>query len=260
MGAIASANSYVLFRAPGQPAPNYDAIVARLKADDEVVFSNGDRFILKKKLGSGKATVVFETTDGKALRIPKVAGPVWVKITKDVILSAATGPEFMDSFIKGYEKIHRLGIPVPELHRSLPAEYALMEKVEVRFDFTDFALGRHGLNAADRALVFEALVEFARKTWRVNTVGDLAGRQVLYTHRGWLLVDHNSSVQLAATVSSSTFFKRHWYSLTGNLFLWSVEERRRLREAIEGERRAHGLPDRRLTCREFFSGLLEGGS
>lgn len=260
IGAFASADSYVLFHAPGKPVHNYDAILANLKAGDEVIFSNGDRFILKKVLGSGNATSVFETTDGKALRIPKVAGPVWVRRMKDNIISSATGPEFMELYIQGNEKISRLGIPVPELYRSLPSEYALVEKLTVHFDFTDFAWGRHGLNAAHRAKVFEELVAFARKTWRVNTVGDLGGRQVLYTHRGWLLVDHTNSVQFAATVRSSTFFKRQWYGLRGSLFLWNSEERLRLREAIEQERRAHGLPDRRLTCREFFIGLWESGS
>lgn len=258
--------SYVLFSAPGVQVINYDELVAKLSKGDEVVFSNGARFTIEEILGNGQTTKVLALDSKTVLRIPlarlyegKPAGYTW----------------WISTYLKGYSVLKEQGVPTPEvdLERSVPEEFVITSREKIEFTYEDYRDGKVKLSPEQDAKVADNLVEFARRTWKFSLIGDQGERQLVYTERGWVLLDFNESHVVAETLNDGTIFSRGANELNtaqafGEMRMidFRTEEkipapsrklRKRMLEAIEQERLKAGFT-RPPGCADFLVRPLKG--
>lgn len=158
-------------------AGNYFDRVQSLNAGDTVNFGRGFEFKIKKVLGQGNRTRIFETSGGQALRIP---------------LYTTIRPDRPDVH---YAVYLREGIPVVKLDlaHSWPERFVLAEKKNIRFTLREF-FGEQGneLSGYRFNQVLEKLYVFAETTWRFTNIGDF---QLAYDGRKWLIIDMGSDIE-----------------------------------------------------------------
>lgn len=188
------AKSYILFtHVNGEekplPSSDYEEVLPLLRPGDEVVFSNGQRYQLGHFLGNGNTTMIFDIGNQKAIRLP---------YSKKRIFTLAQTRDFLKSYYDGYESLASRGLPIPKVFKneSLAREYLIVERIDdIYFDLSDLSFLRPKFLAAlDESphllqKVLQDLRSFMKKAAQFSAIGDFGGNQLVYTAKGWVLLD-----------------------------------------------------------------------
>lgn len=180
-----AAESHTLFLAGGVAVRNYDQIVASIKPNDQLRFTNGKVFRVKGALGKGNTTLVIETEEGLALRVPLRAGAFMDPISYE----ETPYSDFINKYRIGSRRLQRMGIEMPRIIDSLPSEYVLVEKVAVKFRLDQLLQGEVSLSRAELEEALSKLKSWAKQLWTVTYIGDFNESQVVYDGKRWILVD-----------------------------------------------------------------------
>jgi hypothetical protein len=195
----AAGESIPLF-SEGRPAPGYSKLLNRISPNPETVrFSDGTEITLVKKLGRGGTTVVYLSAEGNAVRIPAPENPV---ANMRMLHSFADQHNLLRDNDITIPDIVRAGRPVTDLpedraHPRRPGlEYVVVEKLEIDFLLADWIQGimnqRIPLGNLGKALPrkeWEALLKFARSTWRFAFIADLKPENIGWAGGKWILFD-----------------------------------------------------------------------
>jgi len=185
-GNVAWAGQVQLFQMDGlhRQVGDYIVKVNSLEPGDELIFSNGKKVTIGKLLGSGNMTLVFEIAGdpGQVLRIPKSSG--------EFRTQGASYSDFVNAFLMGNRTLKRWKIPSVEIIDAYPGQYVIAERIPTRFTFTAF-LENYEIPPPLRKEMKKALVEFARKTAPLETIGDFHSDQLVYVQerKEWVLLD-----------------------------------------------------------------------
>lgn len=179
---LVEGKTYSLFDSAGRMNSEYDKIVQNLEQNDILKFSNGKSFQLKKVLGSGNTTLILETIDGFALRIPLSAGPS--KYSKLPCYM------YINGFIEGYESIKNY-VRTVKIYDNNPNQYVLVEKVDLNFTLQDLLDGKIHLNSQEKAYVTQQLLNWTKETMRFMYIGDFRFEQLGFNGNEWILLDFN---------------------------------------------------------------------
>lgn len=177
----------------GIQSPQYYQLLAKaFEAGAELKFPDGSHFKVKKYLGEGFVTRVFqvEVLNPKpgepkemALRLPMGGGAYYA--------------DFINQTQKGYEPLRSEGIAIPKLFRSTQSQYCAMEYIPHDFDGEAFLMNsqRWGPEVAREARA--ALVEFARQAALMGTIGDFKPEQLVYQieNKRWVLLDWTGTLK-----------------------------------------------------------------
>lgn len=192
LAAQAGAGTHQLFRSSAWggsvPHRNYGFIVnGELGPGDVLIFSDGSKFKIGRRLGSGSATLVFELADdpGKVIRIPMA---LRTEHLEDVA-------SYITSYISGYERLRAAGVPVVRIHQSRAGEYVVVDRLSSSVRTLEDMVRDGGPEPAEREKITRAFVDFARKTAAFSRIGDFRDDQMAYDpERGeWILFDWTSS-------------------------------------------------------------------
>lgn len=175
------AEKYTLFEKgeQGRMVRDYDDILAKLKPDDVIVFSDGKEFTVKKILGSGNTTLVLDIGNGKVLRIPKAT-----------YLEIGRVPQsFIDYFLEAYQVIKKTPLPVVEVfvEESLMSERVVAENLNIILVLGDTNLSPSKI--LKKIASYGNLMSFVRKLGYFEFIGDLHPRQIALTDKGYRLFD-----------------------------------------------------------------------
>ncbi|NDG85660.1 MAG: hypothetical protein EBX52_11585, partial [Proteobacteria bacterium] len=173
----------VVFSKDGQRVENFQDVLTHVKSGDRLSFSDGAGFDIKSRLGGEASTEIFETTEGKVIRVNK--------------RPKETGAWTVDSYRKGYEDLKNSDIPI--VHVMDPAnaskDYVVVEKFNKKYDLSELykkAMARQIPEAEykDRMMEFE---KFIVKTKDYTALEDFHPGQVVYDEkRGWILADYGA--------------------------------------------------------------------
>lgn len=189
----------------GRPVPGFSKLLNRISLKPETVrFSDGTEITLVKKLGRGGTTVVYLSAEGNAVRIPAPENPV---ANMHMLHSFADQHDLLRDNDITVPDIVRAGPPVTDLpedrapSRRPGREYVVVEKLEIDFLLSDWIQGimnqRIPLRNLEKTLPrreWNALLKFARSTWRFAFIADLKPENIGWVGDKWLLfdwTDHN---------------------------------------------------------------------
>ncbi len=144
-------------------------------------FGDGKEFKVYEVLSErnpGTMTIIIDIGGGKALRIPR--------LISDFILAEFNG------FLQAYQVLEATGIHCvkvyPEL--SLPGQYYIVDKLDIRFSLTSFLNGTSGLTQEEYQIALERFLKFAESTYLFRSIGDFMERNIAYTQTGeWIFLD-----------------------------------------------------------------------
>lgn len=252
---------YALFT-NGEPVANYNDIVRTLKQGDMVSFSNGQRFSIKGLLGKGNTTWVYELEDGRAIRLPLSSSLEQ--------LFGLTYRDYITQFIYGAESLQNNGVPTVGVAKeeSLLGEYAIVEKLEILYTLSGYLKARRSLYPVVRSAIDNQLVDFAIKTYKYETIGDMHDEQIAYTTRGWVFFDFTNRHVRALNLNSSTIISwgasafamqmhasaAHEIHLTVDRLNLPQELHKAVYEGITRAREASGM----TTPKSCFSLIIDG--
>ncbi len=250
------AERYVLFSVPGQQVEGYDEIVGKVGAGDVLVFSDGKEFTIKKKLGSGNTTAIFEVAGDLALRIPLRAGNFHQGLSWESVLDARDhGAIFLPytfyitAFIKGQKLLSEHAVKVVKMDRYLEAEYAVVEEVAALFTLKSYLEESRGLMPEGRRNNIDSeLIEWIKSAALLSEIGDFHREQLLYTDEGWKLIDFTGDVRASVSQRDTSLFVLSFWdrvlSVMGrhNGLSLPSDLIERAKAAIQEVRKAEGLP------------------
>lgn len=244
----------------GHRAQNYDELVRKISKGDTLVFSDGFSGKVEKLLGQGATTKVFQVEyEGKkaALRIPPSTGNL-----RTMPMSYF---EFINETLEGYPALEKEHIPIPTMLRAKKSEYVLMEKVNFDFSLGDFLRAPSRINDIERDQATKALLRFAQKAAKLDSIGDFHVEQLVYSpdKHEWVLLDWakgtrshepkllGSSTHIFSIEKHDSHFR---YGAKGyrTPTAWEISIFKRLDETVKEVRGPEGI---RATCASFF-GLL----
>jgi len=173
-------------KADGTFNASYNDAAVTLKPNDVLIYPNGRRFTLGKRLGAGTKDIIFSLqspNEGKAIRVP----------------GSSHSDGYLDVWIGSQEMLRQAGVPVPEMYEFHPSQYAIIEEIPSlttlapNFSKTRAATAEDVIDSLPKDLQAKALGElptFMGKLARFTEVGDLEGRQLGYSkEKGWYLLD-----------------------------------------------------------------------
>lgn len=172
---------------------NYHSTLSQVSANDTVCFSDGNCFKILGVLGEGNTSKIFEIPGGRALR---------------VALTPAD-ERILRTFYDGYKALKRYGVATVTLDitNSNPSSYLIVEKIEILFSLEDFThTNKARLLPEQRKQVESELLDFAESTWAFSSISDGHGGNIVYTDKGWKLIDWMSGHKLAQSTQSKTIF------------------------------------------------------
>jgi len=204
----AIATSIELYLADGTPHPHYDAIMADflvniahhktgafINAGDELVFSNGKKFVFQKFLGAGTQSIVIEVDSFQALRMPMRQHPVTLF--------------FMQSFADGMKTLGNRGHSLPHFfwHESHIPEYILAENLIIEHTLNDLlAPGKLPLSALERERRLDKLADWAFDFGDYAKLGDFREDQLGWNKDHWVLLDIDTKSVVA---QKNTAYQTH---------------------------------------------------
>ena len=203
------ARSIVLYGPRGGQVEEYSKdLLLHVKPGDVLDMGDGHKFKILKALGHGNTNMIFETNDHQALRVPLSRG----KFRHDLLYR-----EWIEDYYKGAKVLDGSDIPIPHLNftaSDASGRYLIGEKIQG----ASFSIGEFiekspkdlGLTPAEYKKIDGELTAFARKTWQFKYIQDAHDGQVVWTKKGWVLMDFASSFELAepgdAEAASRTIF------------------------------------------------------
>ncbi len=175
----------------------YSHEVKNAKPGDVFRFSDGKEIKIGRLIGSGGTARIYEIADepGRVLRIPKdygyfdfnPAGPAYSRHYTD----------FIDYTIEGVEPMKRAGVPMIEVFEHSPKEYVIVERLPAQAVRLDQFIERRWKNNTPEVeqQMIQDLLEFARKTALLRSIGDFKAEQIAYVPgRGWVVFDWTNGV------------------------------------------------------------------
>lgn len=177
-----------LFKKDGKPSDDYSRQLNLAKDGDFFVFPNGKKIKMKKFIGRGNTTNIFQVeVEGKsyALRLPKLDAADDVLRSEDEILS------FIDDTIDGYKTLNGAGLPTVKIHDAHKGQYILVDYVKPAFTLDQFLKNPALLSEEDWLLARTKLMEFAKKSAPFSNIGDFRFDQMAFDKEKneWVLLD-----------------------------------------------------------------------
>jgi hypothetical protein len=172
------------------------AQVESLGAGDIVALPDGARYLIREVLGQGNSARVFELESGHALRIALVSQ------------HDASNPlehmHSMESFLQGVERLVQAGVPTVDVVASGPG-YAVTSREQILFSYGQFL--RDNPMVGDNP-IWQEFAEFAIKLGPFMQIGDQHADNIVYTSRGWLVIDTNDMFIQAGYIDDGTVFMK----------------------------------------------------
>lgn len=180
---------------------------------DKIFVTKDKYYIVKKMLGRGNTTIIFQVIDPSndknyALRLPFPSER----------FNLRNSINYLNGYIDGHKIIVKNNIPVVEMKEGKASSYVLMEVVQHDFDLFQFLTTPESIDSSIRKNAREALLEFAKKTAYISSIGDFHQGQIVYNEYEdkWILLDwtnHLSKVRHmnAPLLFSPKVFKQNHY-------------------------------------------------
>ncbi len=185
---VATAKEVALYSVDGSTVPGYLEKLDTLEPGDDVVFSDGTRLKVGKRLGNGNLTTVFDLVDHpeSVIRLPSNgANP-----QRFTLEDARTG---ISSFAKGERALAEFGIAHANAKSGLDRQFLVVRKIpDGHSSLTDFLkLPAAKVSREQRS----ALVDFFRSVSGFAQIGDFHGEQLRYVpqRKKWVLIDWTSN-------------------------------------------------------------------
>lgn len=222
---VSFAAEYQLFDKDGLPNADYNNIVARLKKQDVLSFSNGEKFSMDSILGNGNTTLIlggaFLDNPKKkvALRIPLFQGyfDVLRKVDyqerrkflarndikslkkQNYLLKARSSlsySDYLNSTMMTHKSFEELGAPILPVIRKRKNEYIATSILQGKpttgeiLTLNEFMKKFTQLQKSTPEAT-AALKTLTKKLARVNNIGDFSLRQIAYDFKTneWFLID-----------------------------------------------------------------------
>jgi hypothetical protein len=229
---------------PGEPDEprsqirQYNRRIRSLRAGDELILGPSKRVLILGRLGSGNTTAIYAIEGGRAIRLPLRSGR---------FKKSAPYPRYVDLYLRGYRQLKDTGIPLVRVfeEESVPGRYLIVERHEPRFTLGEFMRNKPRLPSDEWERIYAELQGFARKAAGLAFVKDLHLNQIVWTERGWILMDYMDQVRKSRSVLRSTIF---------TTMKLPVERQRDLIAVVRSERLDRLLGRGRLRC---VAGALE---
>lgn len=214
----------------GEQVENYNRIIHSLKKNDILTFSNGKSFQIKRILGHGNTTLILETVQGQALRIPLRKGT----------FRRYSYTRYIDAFYEGYERI-KDSVRVTKVYDYLPGEYLLVEKVDSQFSLLDFLEGHTSVSSDHKKRIIVLLFKWAQTTKDFVTIGDFGEEQLVFNGKEWVLVDISGKGETVEeqkksknfTIDKNIFKIANQYILPEDSSQFSTEELNEIYHSLE---------------------------
>lgn len=195
-GALALAAEVRLYQ-NGNQVEDYNGLIRELKLGDVIVFDDGSRFRFVDRIGEGDTTRILQVApearrpgepERMALRVPYASG--------DYYTSNGQRPytDFINLTIEGYPLFDRVGGIVPRRYRSATSQYIAVEMVPHDYTLHNF-LRDSKIPEEERKVAEAALLDFAKATVGLDSIGDFHPRQLVYSRENnrWTLLDWTSA-------------------------------------------------------------------
>ena len=168
----------------GHPVENYNDLLNDIQNENETLvkkgdflkFSNGKTVRFNGYVDKGGKTIIIETDNNRAIRLSKN--------TKSF--------SFQVSYVFGYEaQLRESSIPIAKVFdydADNPREYVEVEKLNIKFNLGEFTRNnwfedeKHSTETND-------FYKFVESTWDQSQIGDFRFEQIVYTDKGWVLLD-----------------------------------------------------------------------
>jgi hypothetical protein len=240
------AKPIVLYDRNGAPSQDYEKAIANAKAGDVLVFDKETRKEVTGVLGEGTKDKIFLLKNNRALRVPKTYHNAWT----------------VSDYLLGYDSLKRLleqanpkaaTLPLIRVYprNSRPGRFVEMERLDKQYSLKDLMNDIYEKEVKVPPAEFEKvmieLVEFAKATAILKSVGDLHADNIVHTKRGWVIADYFSDVQSSQSVDGT--------SILAQCCILGVPEKwqKKILDAVKRERRRLFAPDG--TCALPLQGL-----
>lgn len=175
----------MLFHPNGNPVDNYHEVVDGLKARQTVVFSDGRRVKLGKKLGEGTNATVFRVSGSD--QVIKILSRLWT----DRIV-------YFNEVIDGYQEHAAVkGLNVPRLGEYKKGEYIFVEEVNLKWTLADIFHERKKITKASIPQLKAAVRAFARDTALVARTADFSMENIGFDGEKIVLLDWAKGIEFA---------------------------------------------------------------
>ena len=228
---------YQLFSRPGIPAVMYNVYLNRLAPGDTISFSSGKVYKIEKRLGQGNTSLILAVGKNAALRIP---------LNKSIFARS-----WFNQYWEGYLHLKDSQIPIVKAYADLNQEFVLVERFQKRFDFGEFLDGGINISETEKARIMSEFIDFASKTYEFARIGDFHQSQLVYTKKGWLLVDWGNDTVKSTKIHGEGAFYDEFGIRKGPFKRLSQYLHGKIKEAIISRR----LADRRFIdpCGRIFA-------
>jgi hypothetical protein len=179
--------TFELFK-KGKPVKNYNDLVSDIRAGDDLMFEGGQTFHVEHRFGAGMTTLILDIGNDELLRVPLYV--TTHPLDQNPLL-------FIVDFQQMQPELVANGVPVVEMvtEKIIPDKAVVVKKEKLEFSLEDFLKGRDGdgeklkLSKEDRKDLEKKLVQFARKTWMYERIGDFRTSEIAYNGTEWLIID-----------------------------------------------------------------------
>lgn len=212
--------SFVLFK-EGVPSVNYNTIMrgieddsrlSRAKFENVILRFSNKSFLVKRFLGSGSTTMVFEIDGNKVLRVEKEILESTIRNRRSL---KEVGNTYIEAFTRGYSELKNSEVRVVKIYESTN-EYIVNEKVLApeedlielyknsggfsrkgdRLTAQDF-LRVYSLKSSNKNIelsetenqMYKSLLKFIMYTWDFKYIDDFRSEQILWNGKEWVLAD-----------------------------------------------------------------------
>ncbi len=203
----ALAANFILFDFPGHQVERYDRIVEHLVPGDSIQFSNGKIFKIQNIIGHGNLTLVLGIGNERVLRIPLRSGffereiKTFSSDSQEILMAqkkiSSRYTDFLKFYLEGHKSLRKSGIPIPTVYESVSlfGEYIVVEDIHVQFTLSELIKSKNRARLIkDKNLFYDALIEFAGKTWEFSNIYDFHSEQLGWNGQKWILFDFSNTI------------------------------------------------------------------
>ncbi|MBX9767762.1 MAG: hypothetical protein K2X47_10865 [Bdellovibrionales bacterium] len=194
---------------------NYNQKILDIQPGDTIK-CGGQTYRVRRRLGSGETTQIFDIGDNLALRVPKASGSYSER---------SSYLDFIKAFQNGNMRLQNYQVPTVEFYKdlSVSGRCLVVSKYTPRFSLRALlkyrlkgeSIGMSGpygepIPHEELELAFHLLGDFLKTTWKLESVSDLHLSNIVFTTEGWIAADYSGRVDQAFSARSKRSIVQAW--------------------------------------------------
>lgn len=171
----------------GRPADNLNSLLSLLNENHpgiQIDFGNGLTLDIASVVAKGGSSFFATTTDGR-----------FVKVFVNSLINAERGANLQvsyfsaEGFAQSQRELEADGVRVVGIKESHLPYFIEVERLPLKYTLQEFKYIANKLSLREQHEAEERLVEWAKSTWRYQSIGDFNDSQIGYTGSEWVLFD-----------------------------------------------------------------------